>query len=322
MMHILVFQHNDLDGYGAAAVIKNYHDMIHGGEDSIDFLEVNYAKKKIEFNRIKEFEEKKGYKYDLIYIVDLSISSTEAAKEYLKITKEYDFTIWIDHHLSSAGLKDEISEDLWGQIHKYDEEATLADCHVQYISMERSGAYLTWQYLYNSINVPKAIELIDDYDRWVHNYPESKCLNMAFYAIKELKDPSSEMWQNMLNSDNGLEEILKIGKVVKDYNDNQNDVARKGSMYITKFEGMDAACINKKMNSDIFGDAYNEYPICISYVFNGAQWVYTLYSNPKFGVDCSEIAKKYGGGGHAGAAGFTSDHFLVDPRESEEGEAL
>jgi nanoRNase/pAp phosphatase (c-di-AMP/oligoRNAs hydrolase) len=38
-------------------------------------------------------------------------------------------------------------------------------------------------------------------------------------------------------------------------------------------------------------------------------WTYGLYST-KSNVNCGEIAKKYGGGGHFSASGFQSDKFL------------
>lgn len=39
------------------------------------------------------------------------------------------------------------------------------------------------------------------------------------------------------------------------------------------------------------------------FVFTGKKWVFSIYStHPE--IDCSVLAKKYGGGGHKGAAGF------------------
>ena len=40
------------------------------------------------------------------------------------------------------------------------------------------------------------------------------------------------------------------------------------------------------------------------YWFNGENWIYSLRSNGDF--DVSEIALKYGGGGHCNAASFTT----------------
>jgi nanoRNase/pAp phosphatase (c-di-AMP/oligoRNAs hydrolase) len=46
------------------------------------------------------------------------------------------------------------------------------------------------------------------------------------------------------------------------------------------------------------------YPVCIAYVHDGEKFTVSLYSTT---VDVSKIAKKFGGGGHKGAAGFTCD---------------
>ena len=42
----------------------------------------------------------------------------------------------------------------------------------------------------------------------------------------------------------------------------------------------------------------------ITFSTNGKQWRVSLYQDGRPDVDCSVIAKKYGGGGHKGAAGF------------------
>lgn len=44
--------------------------------------------------------------------------------------------------------------------------------------------------------------------------------------------------------------------------------------------------------------------------YDGKQWNFSLYNDNGF-VDCSAIAKQYGGGGHRGASGFrVNDIFL------------
>ena len=42
--------------------------------------------------------------------------------------------------------------------------------------------------------------------------------------------------------------------------------------------------------------------------YNGKSWNYSLRSEK---VNCSEIAMKYGGGGHKGASAFSSNKFLL-----------
>ena len=42
----------------------------------------------------------------------------------------------------------------------------------------------------------------------------------------------------------------------------------------------------------------------MTFCYNGKQFIVSVYSN-KEDVDCSLFAKRYGGGGHKGAAGYT-----------------
>ena len=65
-------------------------------------------------------------------------------------------------------------------------------------------------------------------------------------------------------------------------------------------------CINKERFNPInFGIDYhkNGYDGCACFHFDGTHWCFSLY-NDNGKVDCSVIAKQFGGGGHKGAAGF------------------
>ena len=56
-------------------------------------------------------------------------------------------------------------------------------------------------------------------------------------------------------------------------------------------------------NSKYFGDKIDKYDIVCTFCYNGDRWNYSIYSNKEY-VDCSDIAKNKGGGGHPGASGF------------------
>ena len=54
-----------------------------------------------------------------------------------------------------------------------------------------------------------------------------------------------------------------------------------------------------------FLDSEDKYDLLVAWVFDGYKFNYSLYStNPD--VNCAEIAERFGGGGHKGAAGFSS----------------
>lgn len=52
----------------------------------------------------------------------------------------------------------------------------------------------------------------------------------------------------------------------------------------------------------------DEYDLLIGFSFDGYRWSYSLRSEK---VDCSQIAKKFGGGGHRGAAGFSTTILVI-----------
>jgi nanoRNase/pAp phosphatase (c-di-AMP/oligoRNAs hydrolase) len=58
--------------------------------------------------------------------------------------------------------------------------------------------------------------------------------------------------------------------------------------------------------------------ICCQYYHNGDVFTISLYSK-KGGVDVSAICKSFGGGGHAGAAGFTSKELPAFLRKISDG---
>jgi len=55
--------------------------------------------------------------------------------------------------------------------------------------------------------------------------------------------------------------------------------------------------------SAAFGDEVKNYPFVIAYAHTGKEFSVSLYSTNST-IDCSVIAKAFGGGGHKGAAGF------------------
>lgn len=66
------------------------------------------------------------------------------------------------------------------------------------------------------------------------------------------------------------------------------------------------ACVNaERFNPVNFGIDYHKdgYDGFACFWYEGGNWNFSLYNDDKK-VDCSLIAKTYGGGGHAGASGF------------------
>jgi hypothetical protein len=72
-------------------------------------------------------------------------------------------------------------------------------------------------------------------------------------------------------------------------------------------------CINKERFNPInFGIDYHKdgYDGVACFHYTNGKWNFSLYNDNGL-VDCSVIAKQFGGGGHKGAAGFVVDDLTV-----------
>lgn len=195
--------------------------------------------------------------------------------------------VWIDHH---ATARDYPYQHLNG-VRNFNDK-------------EMAGCELTWNYYFPDIPVPMAVQLIGDYDKWALKMPDSK----VFYEGMKLlpSGPDSDIWVDLLSGFLGaVDSVIKAGRTATTYRDNYCDGLCRSFGYETEIDGHRAYACNQYMfGSGGFGKRFNEHPLCLAYIHDGKRFTVSLYSET---VDVSVIAKKNGGGGHKGAAGFTCD---------------
>lgn len=279
------FYHLDNDGHAAAAIVINRTKNM----NQDDYIEVDYVMP-IPINKVTPGEE--------VWFVDYSFKNNTI--HYLEELEQMGCVIhWIDHHESSLNLLKEKPEYARFNGIRADGE---------------SGALLTYRYVWPEKEIPYALQLISDYDCWKFEYGND---SVYFYLGLLATDNSafSRIWQKLFFSEEPykeeyLSEIMQLGKTIKSYVDLSNENYASHYGYEAKLGGIPCYVINNKQDSWIFGERYYTYPLCVVYVFNGLKYVYTLYSsNPD--INCAEIAAGYGGGGHKGTAGFSSDELLL-----------
>lgn len=277
------FHHDDIDGRSAGALIAIHEDNF----DQENFFEVNYVQK-LPIDRIKPDEK--------VYFVDYSFSKNTVGvlREILSITNN---VVWIDHHKSSVEmLKD--NPDLKS---------------IDGIVKEGiSGAALTYMYLYSEqySNIPLYLKYVSDFDCWhlkLPNIMEFK-YGVECYDYKALSD----FWIRLMENDTGtenkfLQEIIGNGTVVRRHSENEFRRLIEENSYERDVEGYKALILNSDGFSQVFGDKINDYDVCILWSYIDGRYVYSIYSTK---VDVSKIAEKYSGGGHFGAAGFSSTELL------------
>lgn len=283
------FYHNDLDGHCAGALVRMYMDDDNEHYTSDDFIESDYRSLKID--GVEPGEE----------VIFVDYSFTETTEHYLRklIDMSCDI-IWIDHHISSINLCKENPD---------------FDALEGIRSEKYSGAALTYMYLYNVDYemIPEYVKLVSDYDTWKLDRPEPALFKLGMDA--QDNDVDSNIWDQLSNLSYVQDDIIEDGKIIKRYLDLDLKSYRESYGFeATTQDGDIVYVVNRKSNSWIFGELIDKYVAVVSYVFDGTQYVYSVFSSdPNF--DCSEFAETYGGGGHKGAAGFTSKHLVFVPIE-------
>lgn len=293
---LYIYHHNDIDGEAAAGMVN-----LHFPNNKKYFIKSDYP---ISVNPA-EFR----YKPTpiVIFFVDLSFKPQD-----LPMLKELVDTgcqiIWIDHHKSSIDLL------ATGRVPK----------EIDYlVDSSRCGAFLTYQYLHrgelhNIDQFPKFLGLIDHYDRHVKDqyFESSVCFNFGIMAIDNL-NPTSDVWRELLTGDQIIANYyIERGKIIYGYLQEYNKMLLKSSAVIIKVRGITCIALNTMSNSIVFESVRDKFPLCMAWRFDGKLYKYSIY-NEDGTVDCNAIANTFGGGGHPGAAGFSSEQLLFFTEECE-----
>jgi oligoribonuclease NrnB/cAMP/cGMP phosphodiesterase (DHH superfamily) len=223
-------------------------------------------------------------KVEQVIITDFSLPR-EAMEEILSSAS----LIWIDHHKSSLeSLKD------FNHIPGARE-------------IGKAGCVLTWEFFFPGQEIPKAVVYIGDRDIWRHEFPETKPFGEGLFQ-ENSKPDNDQLWEKLLGRDEDfLHELIDKGQIL--FGARIKSIERRIEKYAFEvvFEGHRTLAINGQCSGEL-GEAIRKRGYTIGYCYvdalqNGDLMTFvTLYSDQ---VDVSEIAKKFGGGGHAGAAGFS-----------------
>lgn len=218
-----------------------------------------------------------------VYVLDFSfpIDKIEKLKENNK-----SFTL-LDHHLSAMDkLKD------------------IEGCT---FDMNRSGAGIAWDYFHPNTDRPKLINYIEDRDLWKNSLPFSE----EVAAFIELFPKDIDSWESLHESMEKafFEVVVHIGSNLKNYKNLHIEKLCKKALTV-ELLGIEALCINSadwqsEIGSSLSGEA--ETFVIIWHQTKDGSFRYSLRSHSKHGMDVSEIAAVFGGGGHEHAAAFNSD---------------
>jgi oligoribonuclease NrnB/cAMP/cGMP phosphodiesterase (DHH superfamily) len=170
--------------------------------------------------------------------------------------------------------------------------------------MEHSGAYMAWQWFHNE-PVPLFVRYVEDRDMWWFKMPASRALSAVFFSY----DYSFNTWSRLrwdVEDTEDIKTLVDMGEAIE--RKQTKDLAEMLPKLVRTetIGGYAVPCANLPY---IFSSdaghimCQGERFAATYYVDKEGTKVYSLRSDEQ-GMDVSEIAKRYGGGGHKHAAGF------------------
>lgn len=295
--NVHVVSHCDIDGHGAAAIVKQYYPQA-------NIIITNY-KKPIYINKFKPG--------DTIFVTDFSLPK-EMFETIAKIPARI---IWIDHHISAI---EQLQAQGW-------------NCE-GIRRTDYSGAMLTWMYFNPDKTfdqAPDFIKLINWYDLWQHDKdPRIRPFSygVGLWDTRPGYVSGDKFWNNIFSNANGdkmLNNIIKFGQIIQNYVEKYQDTLCKDLAYKTDLNtpaGMKkimAMCI-RPGNSSIFErmDLTGIDALFTGQYVTGTvkQYRCSVYS-PDNKKEVLPIAQMYGGGGHPTAAGFTIPRYPLNLPEAK-----
>lgn len=206
----------------------------------------------------------------------------------LEMAKQATFIRILDHHASAEKDLVDLPPNVWVQF-----------------DMSKSGARLSWDYFHGGLvkDRPMLIDYVEDRDLWKFRFPETKAVSSWLFS----KDYDFDNWNyyaQILDDPDNIIPVKNMGEAILDKH-NKDVVELLQNKYMIEIGGHSVWTANLPYTfaSDAAGILAKNTPFGSTYFYDGEGFVFSLRSDSK-GIDVSEVAGLYGGGGHKHAAGF------------------
>jgi oligoribonuclease NrnB/cAMP/cGMP phosphodiesterase (DHH superfamily) len=191
-----------------------------------------------------------------------------------QLAREARSLVLLDHHKTAA--------------------ADLAGLPFARFDQTHSGAILAWEYLHDT-PPPVLLRYIEDRDLWNWALPNAR----EALAALDSYPKSFAVWDQL-----EISQLIEEGRVIVRYIDVNLDRLQVRAQ-VREFAGYRVPVLNSSMWASELGNRLAQgYPFAVIW-YDDAEGtrVYSLRSTDA-GLDVSEIARRFGGGGHRNAAGF------------------
>lgn len=293
----IVYHKSDLDGVVSAAIATMYENSKNKDVIYIPYSYEDDVKKVVD--KVRDL--------DVVYVLDVSFGA-DSKTIFKKWLDEGKSLMWIDHHKG-------IIEDskTWGFVVPGLRRVGTAACAL-------ASDLLMGK-------VPAIVRCLSDYDVWnkeselgwdtvvaVQYAMRSKIRLNVLIALSYLYDHFKE---NMKDNEIDLifYDLAKEGRAIINYMAGKNEQEVSTCSFEAYVDEVKVVAMNTvESGSKVFDSLTPDWldgrkikalmPFCI---MPGGKVRFSLYECVEDGVDCCEVSKRFGGGGHAGAAGFVID---------------
>lgn len=171
--------------------------------------------------------------------------------------------------------------------------------------MDRSGAQIAWDFFHPGEPRPKLVDYVADRDLWRFDLGNSREVAAWLFSLDYTFAEWSRAAEAMEDNNSFYRAAMAGGAIERKHH---KDIAEL--LKVTRREMVIAghrvpvANLPYTMASDAAGQMAQGAPFAACYYDRPDARVFSLRSRGDGGIDVSEIAAAYGGGGHRNAAGF------------------
>lgn len=295
MIPLCIYHGNCADGFTAAWVVHKYF----GGD--VEFFAGSYSKPPPDVIRRN------------VIIVDFSYKRPVM----LEIANAAGSVLVLDHHKTAA---DDLAVDnnrFWRTeswetfCAQAEDDHASEDANGIYtvFDMERSGAGITWDFFFQGKPRPRLVDHVEDRDLWRFKFPDTRAIQACVFSYPY----DFKIWDSLVSRCENTRDrdiMIETGEAIerKHFKDIEELVEATGRTMRIGGYIVPVANLPYTMTSDaghLMCQTSGTFACC--YMDKPEGRYFSLQSDPKHAscVDVSEIAKKYGGGGHPNASGFT-----------------
>lgn len=314
---LIAYHREDNDGLISMAIIRNYLvNKLDVALEDIELFGANYDEiNKVDINEWIS-------KYNIIFITDISLSCEKMKKLYNAYGSNL---VWIDHHAPIIKECDNNKLDTIPGSRLVDRSAILNAYEFFY-----NPFHLSYDDPFNEIIKPELLIILSafdsfTFDKWGYKKQFVEDINTAFTNSLNLEPEKSIAYiDNYMSNLKGNEmskyfeevEIYNLQEIGRYYNEIQEQNRKRtvdefGADFKVKDRTACALFMQGAVGSQWFESVKDKYQngIIFKRMKNG-RWIISLYNTDyeDESFHCGEyLKKKYGGGGHLGAAGCQVD---------------